>query len=224
MFFDSMEEIPQIAARTSCAIFVVPGEADLKIPATLVLEPEDAKSKTRLISAEALREFLSFTDKKLTDSHYFIIKEADKMSDIVQNIFLKTLEEPKEFCHFVLTTENPASLLPTILSRAQVFIPRTNGRLDAAPNYSSKIMNFAKTLIAAKTLDLPNIAAKIATSKPQPRQIALDSTGAAIEILYKSYLKTGNRAFLSKIPKFLQLYEALQQNGHIKLHIVASLC
>lgn len=224
MFFDSLAEIPQIAARTSCAIFVVPGETNLRIPATLVLEPEDTKSKTRLISAEALREFLSFTDKKLTNSHYFVIKDADKMSEVVQNIFLKTLEEPKEFCHFVLTTENPASLLPTILSRAQVFILRPTSQLDAAPSYNSKIMNFAKALIAAKTLDLPDIAAKIAASKPQPRQTALDSTGAAIEILYKSYLKTGNRAFLLKIPKFLQLYQALEQNGHIKLHIVASLC
>lgn len=224
MFFDSLKEIPHIAERTSCSIFVVPPETKMGIKATLTLAPEAEKSKTRIISAEKLREFLSFTDKKLTSSHFFVIHEAEKMSEVVQNIFLKTLEEPKDFCHFVLTTENPAGLLPTIHSRAQIFIPRTTNQLEKAPNYSKKIMGLAKELISAKTLDLPKIASKIATSKPQPRQTALDSTGAAIEILYKSYLKTGNRVFLTKLPKFLQLYRALEQNGHIKLHIVASLC
>lgn len=224
MFFDSEKDIPHIAKRTSCAIFVVPPETKLGIKATFTLEPEAEKSKTRMISADNLREFLSYTDKKLTSDQYFVIKEADKMSDIIQNIFLKTLEEPKDFCHFILTTKNPAKLLPTILSRAQLFIPRETGKIDAAPNYSKKIMGLAKELISAKPLDLPKIADKIAKSKPQPRQTALDSTGAAIEILYKSYLKTGSRAFLSKIPKFLDLYQSLQQNGHIKLHIVASLC
>jgi len=224
MFFDSLTDIPKIAGRTSCAVFVVSPETKLGIKPTLILEPEAEKSKTRMISADSLREFLSFTDKKLTSDQFFIIKEADKMSEIVQNIFLKTLEEPKDFCHFILTTENPAELLPTILSRAQIFIPRLAGKFDQAPNYSKKIMGLAKELISAKTLDLPKIATKIAASKPQPRQTALDSTGAAIEILYKSYLKTGNKAFLAKIPKFLQLHQALQQNGHIKLHIVASLC
>lgn len=85
-------------------------------------------------------------------------------------------------------------------------------------------MGLAKELIAAKTIDLPQVANKIASSKPQPRQTALDSTSAAIEILYKSYLKTGNQIFLTKLPKFLHLHRALEQNGHIKLHIVASLC
>lgn len=224
MFFDSFTEIPKIAKRTSCTIFVVPPETELGIKATLTLEPEAEKSKTRLISADSLRDFLSFTDKKLTSDQFFIIREADKMSEVVQNIFLKTLEEPKEFCHFVMTTNDPAKLLPTILSRAQVFIPRMADDFDKAPDYSKKVMGLAKELISAKTLDLPKIAAKIATSKPQPRQTALDSTSAATEILYKSYLKTGNRAFLAKIPKFMQLHQALQQNGHIKLHIIASLC
>lgn len=224
MFFESEREIPKIAKRTNCTIFVVPPETKLGVKATLTLEPEAEKSKTRIISADKLRDFLSYTDKKMTNSQFFVIKEADKMSEVVQNIFLKTLEEPREFCHFVLTTENPAELLPTILSRAQVFIPRKQNNLDEAPNYSKKIMGLAKELIAAKPLDLPKIATKISTSKPQPRQTALDSAGAAIEILYKSYLKTGNHAFLAKIPNFLQLHKSLQQNGHIKLHIIASLC
>ena len=224
MFFDSMKEIPRIATRANCSIFVVPPDAKLNIKATLTLTPEAEKSKTRIISAERLRDFLNFTDKKLTSDQFFVIREAEKMSEVVQNIFLKTLEEPKDFCHFVLTSENPTELLPTIRSRTQIFIPRSANQLEKAPNYSKKIMGLAKELIAAKTIDLPQVANKIASSKPQPRQTALDSTSAAIEILYKSYLKTGNQIFLTKLPKFRHLHRALEQNGHIKLHIVASLC
>ena len=48
--------------------------------------------------------------------------------------------------------------------------------------------------------------------------------GTAIEILYKSYYKTGKDVFIKKLPKFLTAYENIDKNGHVKLHIVADLC
>ncbi|MDC1202521.1 hypothetical protein N8004_00930, partial [Salibacteraceae bacterium] len=51
----------------------------------------------------------------------FIIWHADKMNDSFANKMLKNLEEPTAKTVFLLVSENPAKLLPTIISRVQIF-------------------------------------------------------------------------------------------------------
>jgi DNA polymerase III subunit delta' len=48
-----------------------------------------------------------------------IVLEAESMNKEAANAFLKTLEEPPPHAHFVLVTDAPESLLPTITSRCQ---------------------------------------------------------------------------------------------------------
>jgi len=48
-----------------------------------------------------------------------IFREAEKMTDNAQNALLKSLEEPPAHTLFVLTTDRPQSLLPTVLSRCR---------------------------------------------------------------------------------------------------------
>lgn len=223
MFFEKLSEIPQIAARTSCTIFVVPADTHLNLPTPIYVHPSEDKT-TRIISVEQIRDLLAQTNNRETSERFFVIAPADTMNEAAQNAFLKTFEEPKAHCHFVLLTEQPNLLLPTIRSRAEIFFPRRTGQLDQAPQASAKILSEAKRLIAATPIDLPAIAAELAKVKTRPREQALEIVGTAIELLYKSYLKTNNAKFLSKIPNFLKLYDALSENGHIKLHIVADLC
>lgn len=223
MFFDKLADISSIATRTSCAIFVVPPDTKLKLPHPIYLRPAEDKA-TEIISVEQIRDFLALTNNRETSERYFVVAPADAMNEAAQNAFLKTFEEPKPHCHFVLLTEQPNLLLPTIRSRAQIFFPRVAGTLDQPPKASEKTLAAAKKLIAATPADLPAIATDLAKSKTRPRQQALEIVGTAIELLYKSYFKTKNEKFLVKIPSFLKLYEALSQNGHIKLHIVANLC
>ena len=56
-------------------------------------------------------------------STFFIFPEADVSFPVFQpeaaNALLKTLEEPRPNVHFILTSERPDSLLPTIRSRCQ---------------------------------------------------------------------------------------------------------
>ena len=222
MFFDNLAQIPTIAQRTNCTIFVVPPDTPVDLPAALRLTPADDK-KTNLITVEQVREFIALSSSKETRDRYFVIAPADAMNESAQNAFLKTLEEPSPYCHFVLLTQQPAALLPTILSRAQVFSPKIANVLDHAPSAEAKILNFAKQLIAATPSDLPAIAAEITKNKIKPREQALDITATAIELLYKSYFKTKNPKFLNKLPNFLTLHENLTKNGHIKLHLVADL-
>jgi len=222
MFFDDPQQIPAIAARTECSIFVLPDEQKVELKHALVLEPS-AENKTQLIGVEQIRDFIALTNSCETSDRFFIIRPADAMNEAAQNAFLKTLEEPKAYCHFVLVTKHPAALLPTILSRAQVFFLRAKNPLDIAPSAKPKIMALAKRLVVAGPKDLPAIALEITKSKTQPRETALAVVSTTIELLYKSYFKTKNPKFLAKLPGFITLYDNLSKNGHIKLHLVADL-
>ena len=51
----------------------------------------------------------------------YIIDEVHMLSSSAFNAFLKTLEEPPSYCKFILATTEKHKILPTILSRCQVF-------------------------------------------------------------------------------------------------------
>lgn len=222
MFFDDLAQLKSILMRTSCAIVGLPPETELGLDFATILRPTDDK-KTPTITVEQIRDLISHTNSRETSERFFIIAPADAMNDAAENAFLKTFEEPKPHCHFVLFTQNPASLLPTILSRAQVFYPKVTNLLDQPPAAQAKIMEYAKRLVAAQPTDLITIATEVARQKTNPREQALKITSTAIELLYKSYFKTGNPKFLTKLPNFINLYDNLNRNGHIKLHLIADL-
>lgn len=222
MFFDNIQQIPDIAAHTECSIFVLPDNAKIALKNALILEPS-TETKSQSITVEQVREFIALTHSRESSDRFFVIRPAGTMNEAAQNAFLKTLEEPKPFCHFVLITKQPTALLPTILSRAQIFFLRANKPLDTAPAAKEKIMALAKRLVAAGPRDLPEIALEITKSKTQPRETALNVVSTTIELLYKSYFKTRNPKFLTKLPSFITLYDNLTKNGHIKLHLVADL-
>lgn len=59
-----------------------------------------------------------------------IISGADRMQPAAANAFLKTLEEPPPKTIFLLLTDNPDAILPTIVSRTQrVDLPLSEGLL-----------------------------------------------------------------------------------------------
>ncbi|MBL0309973.1 MAG: DNA polymerase III subunit gamma/tau [Bacteroidetes bacterium] len=51
----------------------------------------------------------------------YIIDEVHMLSPSAFNAFLKTLEEPPSYCKFILATTEKHKILPTILSRCQIF-------------------------------------------------------------------------------------------------------
>jgi len=224
MFFEKEQQIINIAEKTSCSIFVMePEKVQIKLKHALYLQP-DTDKKSNIITVDQIRDFISLTTSREISERFFVITPAESMNEAAQNAFLKTFEEPSPHCHFVLITQNPSMLLPTILSRAQIFVHKIANTLDQPPNASEKILGYAKRLIATSARDLPSIADELAKTKNQPREQAMQVTAAAIELLYKSYFKTGNTKFLAKVQNFIKLYEHLGQNCHIKLHLVADLC
>jgi DNA polymerase-3 subunit delta' len=63
-----------------------------------------------------------------------VISGAEEMTTEAANAFLKVLEEPSPTTHFILVSDRPSALLPTILSRCQKvrFHPLPPGRLAEA--------------------------------------------------------------------------------------------
>ncbi len=66
-------------------------------------------------------------------ARFFLIDNADKMSDAAANALLKTLEEPPPTSHIFLITSRPASLLSTIRSRCQIirFAPLDRAEIES---------------------------------------------------------------------------------------------
>lgn len=83
------------------------------------VEPE---SKSRKIVVDKIREeLISWAVRSSFYGGWKIatISFADCMNQEASNAFLKTLEEPPEKTLFLLVTNNPGMLLPTIISRCQ---------------------------------------------------------------------------------------------------------
>lgn len=219
MFFENLRDIEKIANRAGCSIFVVPDEAKIEIKNVFLLKPEQKTT----ITIDQVREVLGQLTVKQTRSQFVLIRPADKLGEEAENAILKSLEEPKDNVHFVLITDKPSKLLPTILSRAQMYILKSTKTNVSEISADEKTKLLAKKIIAAKPSDLVDLAEEITKKKDGVREYALDILAVAIEMAYKSYFITQKEAFLIKIPKLLMAYENINKNGHIKLHLVADL-
>ena len=220
MFFDDPSKILKIANHIGTSIFVLPNTINFTIKNAIILEPQEKS----VITIDQIRSVLARLNVKQTKDQFIIIRPADKMNEEAANAFLKNLEEPGSLIHFILITDSPSKLLPTILSRASIYFLREKKSADNEIIADPKIKDLAKKLITAPPANLPSLAEEITKKKQGVREYTLLILGVAIEMLYKSYYITKKSAFLSKIPKFLQVYENIERNGHIKLHLVADLC
>ena len=72
------------------------------------------------VKVETIRGMISDAYKCI-DTTFYIIPDADKMSNNAKNALLKVTEEPPRNAYFILTLENESNTLATIKSRAQVY-------------------------------------------------------------------------------------------------------
>ncbi|TCJ14502.1 DNA polymerase III subunit gamma/tau [Flaviaesturariibacter flavus] len=80
----------------------------------------DAASNNSVDDIRALVEQVRFAPQAGTYKVY-IIDEVHMLSSSAFNAFLKTLEEPPSYAKFILATTEKHKILPTILSRCQIF-------------------------------------------------------------------------------------------------------
>ncbi len=87
-------------------------------PDVVWVEPE---RKSRMIDIESIRDLQKLIGQTALGGGWksVILAGADRLGDGAANAFLKTLEEPPPRTLFLLLTDSPQAVLPTILSRCQ---------------------------------------------------------------------------------------------------------
>jgi len=93
-------------------------------------EKAGGKKPSREISVDQIRDLSSFANLSAHCGGYrvVVIHPAETMNNNAANSLLKTLEEPTGKLLFLLVTNKPQQLLPTILSRCLSFVVHTPTR------------------------------------------------------------------------------------------------
>ena len=102
--------------KCSTCLRIAKGEhADVRL-----VRPEGAG---RQLKADAVRQVVGEIPSRPFEGRrrFAIFVNAERMNPKASNILLKTLEEPPAWAVLILVTSNDAALLPTILSRCQIF-------------------------------------------------------------------------------------------------------
>lgn len=81
----------------------------------------DAASNNSVDDIRSLVEQVRFAPSAGSRYKVYIIDEVHMLSSSAFNAFLKTLEEPPPYAIFILATTEKHKILPTILSRCQIF-------------------------------------------------------------------------------------------------------
>jgi DNA polymerase-3 subunit gamma/tau len=87
----------------------------------------------------------------------YIIDEVHMLSNQAFNAFLKTLEEPPSYCKFILATTEKHKILPTILSRCQIF--------DFKRMTKDGIVNHLKSIASKESIEVEEEALHIIAQK-----------------------------------------------------------
>lgn len=137
-----------------------------------------------------------------SDRKAFVIFNAENMNHYAQNALLKTLEEPPARAVFILTAENRALLLQTVLSRVIVFsIPPKPGPADERENRPIRAAagEYVQALASGSRLD---IFEKLILLDGKPRETMQEFLEAVCFFIRNAvFLKAG---LLSEVPAVFQ--------------------
>ena len=163
----------------------------------------------------------------------YIIDEEHMLSTAAFNAFLKTLEEPPKHVIFILATTEKNKIIPTVLSRCQVYDFKRISILDIQ-KYLTKIAADRKLvfeenalyLIAQKAEGALRDALSIFDRMVSFTQGNLTATAVAdnLNVLdHQTYTDLGYFIFKNDIPGVLTAYDGLLQRGIDSLQFVSGL-
>ncbi len=102
-----------------CQLSSTGNNPDIQIITNQLYDPAK-KSKDILVDTVRSMKQDVYIKPFSSERKVYIVPNADTMNMYAQNSLLKVLEEPPEYCTFILIAENSNMFLPTILSRANV--------------------------------------------------------------------------------------------------------
>ena len=163
----------------------------------------------------------------------FIVDEVHMLSSQAFNAFLKTLEEPPEYVVFILATTEKHKIIPTILSRCQIYDFNRitiQDMIDHLSYVSSQegitVETAALNVIARKAdgamRDALSIFDQVAASSMG--NITYELTIENLNVLDNDYYGRLLDAFLSKnVPDALLLYKEIRDRGFDSLFFINGL-
>lgn len=163
----------------------------------------------------------------------YIIDEAHMLSSQAFNAFLKTLEEPPKHVIFILATTEKNKIIPTVLSRCQVYDFKRISILDIqkylvkiASDRSLFFEENALYLIAQKAEGALRDALSIFDRMVSFTQGNLTAVAVAdnLNILdHQTYADLGDMIFKNDIPRILTTYDKLLHRGIDNLQFISGL-
>ncbi len=104
------------------------------------LKPDDA-ARQRDLKIDTVREWLSDVTLKPYEGQrrFFILDDAERLTEAAANAMLKTLEEPPPYATLILLAHTAGDLLPTIVSRCRNLKLRPIPRQQIAAALSERL-------------------------------------------------------------------------------------
>ena len=163
----------------------------------------------------------------------YIIDEVHMLSQAAFNAFLKTLEEPPKHCIFILATTEKHKIIPTILSRCQIFDFKRITVKDAkeylkfiAKEQGITAEDDALHIIAQKAdgamRDALSIFDRVVSfsGKDLTRQAVTENLNV---LDYETYFNSTDLILQNKIPELLILFNSILSKGFEGHHYIAGL-
>ena len=186
-------------------------------------------------SVEDIRTLIELTHVPPQVGKYkvFIIDEVHMLSQSAFNAFLKTLEEPPHYVIFILATTEKHKLLPTILSRCQIY----DFNRMSVQNITNHLQNVAqKEGIEAESTALNVIAQKADGGMRDALsifdqvaafcqgKITYEKTIANLNVLDANYyFRIVNCCLENRIPDIMTTYNEILDKGFEGKHFIIGL-
>ena len=163
----------------------------------------------------------------------YIIDEVHMLSQAAFNAFLKTLEEPPKHCIFILATTEKHKIIPTILSRCQIFDFKRITVKDAkeylkyiAEEQGVKAEDDALHIIAQKAdgamRDALSIFDRVVSFSGN--NLTRKAVTENLNVLdYETYFKSTDLILENKIPELLIQFNDILSKGFDGHHYIAGL-
>ncbi|MBK6947293.1 MAG: DNA polymerase III subunit gamma/tau [Haliscomenobacter sp.] len=154
----------------------------------------------------------------------FIIDEVHMLSQAAFNAFLKTLEEPPSYAIFILATTEKHKILPTILSRCQIFdfkriqVPQITAHLEGICTHEGlEAEPEALHVIAQKADGALRDALSIfdrMVSSSAGQKITYQDVIANLNVLdYEYYFRLADALVIEDLSQILLLFNEILNNG-----------
>ena len=182
----------------------------------------DAASNNSVEHIRTLVEQVRFQPQQ-GEYKVFIIDEVHMLSQAAFNAFLKTLEEPPAYAIFILATTEKHKIIPTILSRCQIF----DFKRIQVPMMVKHLQNICKEegieaekdalhIIAQKAdgalRDALSIFDRIVSSSGN--KITYDDVISNLNVLdYDYFFKVTDAMLVEDLPRLFLLFNEIKNNG-----------